>query len=155
VEDFLVKDDLSDIDLLLEKLWEISIDGMCVTDEHGSILVINDSFCKIFHMKKENLLGNSFSIVYARTEQESVLKTYRDDIFSNKLKTLFERENTLWNGEKVWFEFSNTFLTLPGKKITLSIIKDITARKKSEIEIRESEYKLSERFLIMSVMHFL
>jgi PAS domain S-box-containing protein len=146
VEDFLVKDDLSDIDLLLEKLWEISIDGMCVTDEHGSILVINDSFCKIFHMKKENLLGNSFSIVYARTEQESVLKTYRDDIFSNKLNTLFERENTLWNGEKVWFEFSNTFLTLPGKKFTLSIIKDITARKKSEIEIRESEYKLRTLF---------
>jgi PAS domain S-box-containing protein len=140
-------DDLLNTDLLFGQLWEISVDGMRLIDEDGNILLVNDSFCKIFQMNKNELIGKPFSCVYCQSEQETALKTYQKDIRSNELKTLFERENTLWNGRKAWFEFSNSFLTLPdNKKITLSVIKDITARKNSEIELRESEYKFKMLF---------
>jgi PAS domain S-box-containing protein len=137
MNDFLLKEELSNVDLLFGQLWEISVDGMRLTDEDGKILLVNDSFCNIFKMEKDQLIGNPFSIVYAEQEQEAALKSYQRDIRNDKIKTLFERENTLWNGRRAWFEFSNSFLTLPdGKKITLSIIKEITERKKSEIELR-------------------
>ena len=116
-------------------------------DEDGKILLVNDSFCKIFKMEKDQLIGKPFSIVYAETEQEAALKSYQRDIRNDEIKTFFERENTLWNGRKAWFEFSNSFLTLPNEhKITLSIIKDISERKKSEIELRESESKFKMLF---------
>lgn len=147
MNDILLKKDLMNIDLLFGQLWEISVDGMRLIDEKGKILLVNDSFCKIFQIEKENLLGKPFSIVYADGEQEEALEVYQRDIHNNKIKTLFERENILWNGKKVWFEFSNSFLTLPdGSKITLSIIKDISERKKSEIELRESEAKFKMLF---------
>lgn len=147
MNDILLKKDLMNIDLLFGQLWEISVDGMRLIDEKGKILLVNDSFCKIFQMEKENLLGKPFSIVYADGEQEEALEVYQRDIHNNKIKTLFERENILWNSRKVWFEFSNSFLTLPdGSKITLSIIKDISERKKSEIELRESEAKFKMLF---------
>ncbi|MBK9097192.1 MAG: PAS domain S-box protein [bacterium] len=147
MNDILLKKDLMNIDLLFGQLWEISVDGMRLIDEKGKILLVNDSFCKIFQIEKENLLGKPFSIVYADGEQEEALEVYQRDIHKNELKTLFERENILWNGKKVWFEFSNSFLTLPdGSKITLSIIKDISERKKSEIELRESEAKFKMLF---------
>ncbi|MBE0570258.1 MAG: PAS domain S-box protein [Ignavibacteriaceae bacterium] len=147
IDDFLLKEDLPNIDLLFGQLWEISVDGMRLIDEDGKILLVNDSFCKIFQMEKDKLLGKPFSIVYKRDEQEPALEAYRRDIRNNKIKTLFERENTLWNGRKAWFEFSNSFLTLPdGKKITLSVIKEISERKKSEIELRESESKFKMLF---------
>jgi PAS domain S-box-containing protein len=147
MNDFLLKEELLNTDLLFGQLWEISVDGMRLTDEDGIILLVNDSFCKIFQMEKEQLLGKPFSIVYIKPEQESALKTYQRDIRNNKIKTLFERENTLWNERKAWYEFSNSFLTLPdGHKITLSIIKEISERKKSEIELRESEYKFKMLF---------
>jgi PAS domain S-box-containing protein len=146
-DDILVREDLSNIDFLFKQLCGISVDGMRVIDDEGKILMVNDSFCKIFRMNKDQLLGYPFSVVYASGEQEAVLKTYRDDILNNKLKTFFERENTLQDGKKAWFEFSNSILTLPdGKKITLSIIKDITERKRSEIELLESELKYRTLF---------
>ena len=147
MNDFLAKEELSNIDLLFGQLWEISVDGMRLTDEDGKILLVNDSFCKIFKIEKDQLIGKPFSIVYAETEQEAALKSYQRDIRNDEIKTFFERENTLWNGKKTWFEFSNSFLTLPDDhKITLSIIKDISERKKSEIELRESESRFKMLF---------
>ncbi len=147
ITDLYLTDDLLNTDLLFGQLWEISVDGMRLIDEDGNILLVNDSFCKIFQMNKNELIGKPFSCVYSQSEQETALKTYQKDIRSNEIKTLFERENTLWNGRKAWFEFSNSFLTLPdNKKITLSVIKDITARKNSELELRESEYKFKMLF---------
>jgi PAS domain S-box-containing protein len=147
MRDLLIKEEFSNIDLLFGQLWEISVDGMRLVDEDGNILLVNDSFCKIFQMEKEKLLGKPFSIVYDKDEQEDALKTFQRDIHNNKIKTLFERENTLWNGRKAWFEFSNSFLTLPDEnRITLSIVKEISERKKSEIELRESESKYKMLF---------
>src|SRR4030066_2328910 len=147
MNELLIKEEFSNIDLLFGQLWEISVDGMRLIDEDGNILLVNDSFCKIFQTEKEQLLGKPFSIVYDEDEQEDALKAFQSDIRNNKIKTLFERENTLWNGRKAWFEFSNFFLTLPDEnRITLSIIKEISERKKSEIELRESESKLKMLF---------
>jgi len=147
MNDLLIKEELSNIDLLFGQLWEISVDGMRLIDEEGNILLVNDSFCKIFQMEKEQLLGKPFSIVYSKDEQEDAFLAFQGDIRNSKIKTLFERENTLWNGRRAWFEFSNSFLTLPDEnRITLSIIKDISERKKSEIELRESESKYKMLF---------
>ena len=142
-----LKNDLLNTDLLFGQLWEILVDGMRLIDEDGYILLVNDAFCEIFQMSKDQLIGKPFSCVYCQGEQEAALKTYQKDIRNDKIKTLFERENTLWNERKVWCEYSNSFLTLPdNKKITLSVIKDITARKYSELELRESEYKFKMLF---------
>lgn len=147
MNDYLVKEDLQNIDLIFDQLWESSVDGMRLVDEKGNIILVNEAFCKIFGLTKEQLIGKPFSIVYSKSEQPQALESFQNDILNNKLKTLFERENTLWNNRKAWFEFSNSFLELPdGKKITLTIIKDITERKKSEIELRESEQKFRMMF---------
>lgn len=147
MNDFLLKEELSNIDLLFSQLWEISVDGMRLIDKDGKILLVNDSFCKIFEKEKEQLVGKPFSIVYDKGEEAAALKSYQRDIRNDEIKTLFERENTLWNGRRAWFEFSNSFLTLQdGNKITLSIVKEISERKKSEIELRESEQKFKMLF---------
>ena len=147
MNEFFLKENVLNADLLFGQLWEISADGMRLTDEEGNILLVNKAFCKTFNMQKDQLLGKPFSIVYSYPEQEPALKAYQRDIRKNGIKTFFERENTLWDGRKAWFEFSNSFLTLPeGQKITLSVIKEITERKKSELELRESEYKFKMLF---------
>lgn len=143
----ILNEDILSTDLLFGKLWEISVDGMRLIDEEGIILLVNDAYCKTVEKSKDDLIGKPFSTVYAIEEQKSVLSTFKKDVENEAIKTRFERDNTLWNKRKVWFEFSNTFLTLPdGNKLTLSIIKDITERKKSEIELRESEYKYKMLF---------
>ncbi len=147
MNELFLKEDVLNTDLLFGQLWEVSVDGMRLTDEEGNILLVNEAFCKTFNMQKDQLLGKPFSVVYAYPEQESALKSYQHDLHKNEIKTFFERENTLWDGRKAWFEFSNSFLTLQdGQKITLSVIKEISRRKKSELELRESEYKFKMLF---------
>ena len=145
--DYLLKDELLNTDLLFGQFWEISVEGMRLTDETGKILLVNDSFCKIYQMTKDELIGQPFSIVYAKSEQETAIKTYQKDIRNSAIKTFFERENTLWNGRKAWFEFSNSFLTLPdGQVITISSIREITERKNAEIELKDRENKFKLLF---------
>ena len=69
-----LKEDVLNANLLFGQLWEISVDGMRLTDEDGNILLVNESFCKIFNMQKDQLIGKPFSIVYDQSEQESALK---------------------------------------------------------------------------------
>jgi len=134
-------------ELLFSRLWDISVDGMRLIDRNGKILMVNDAYCRIVQMEKEELVGKPFSIVYHQSEKETVFETYLKDATNEAIKTRFERENVLWNGEKCWFEFSNSFLNLPdSEKVTLSIIKDITERKKSELELIESEKKFRMLF---------
>ncbi len=140
--DYQLQETLGKSEILFSKLWEISVDGMRLTDGNGTIIMVNDAYCRIVNLDKEELLNQPFSIVYHQSEQKSVLETYRRDVINNEIKTHFERENTLWNKKKRWFEFSNSFLNIPGSgKITLSVIKDITERKKAELELTDSEPK--------------
>ena len=140
--DHQLQETLGKSEILFSKLWEISVDGMRLTDGNGTIVMVNDAYCRIVELDKEELLNQPFSIVYHQSEQKRILETYRRDIINNEIKTHFERENTLWNKKKRWFEFSNFFLNIPGTgKITLSVIKDITERKKAELELTDSEQK--------------
>jgi two-component system sensor histidine kinase UhpB len=134
-------------ELLFSRLWDISVDGMRLIDRNGKILMVNDAYCSIVGMKKEDIVGKPFSVVYHQSEKEIVFETYLKDATNEEIKTRFERENVLWNNKKCWFEFSNSFLDLPdSEKVTLSIIKDITERKKSELELIESEKKFRMLF---------
>lgn len=134
-------------EVLFGQLWDISVDGMRLIDGEGTIIMVNDAYCRIVGKDKEELIGQPFSIVYHLSERVKVFDLYRKDALENEIKTRFERENTLWNGRKRWFEFSNSILNLPDTgKTTLSIIKDITERKNSELELVESERKFRMLF---------
>ena len=39
IDDFLLKEDLTNIDLLFGQLWEISVDGMRLTDDEGKYII--------------------------------------------------------------------------------------------------------------------
>jgi two-component system sensor histidine kinase UhpB len=120
---------------------------MRIIDGDGLIIMVNDAYCSMMEKSKQELIGKPFSIVYHSSEQKDVLKTYLRDALNDEIKTRFDRENTLWNGKKRWFEFSNSFLNIPDSgKITLSIIKDVTERKLYELELIESEKKFRMLF---------
>ena len=95
---FFLKEDVLSADLLFGQLWEISVDGMRLIDEDGNILLVNDSFCKIFNMQKDQLINKPFSIVYTKSEQDSALKLplqflqdpLNTDHFDHSQKTLYQ-----------------------------------------------------------------
>lgn len=133
---------LSKSEMLFSKVWGISADGMRLTNAEGKIVTVNDAYCKIVGLTKSELEGSNFSIVYKEENRHTFQAMYAADLKHNKIKPHFERESALWNGKKLWFSFSNSYLRLSNGVLVLSIIKDITERKKAEFELKESTTQL-------------
>lgn len=128
--------------LLFSELWDISVDGMRLTDAQGVILAVNNAFCKTVGLSKTDLEGKLLTVIYHPSERHEIYEIYINGVCGNSLKSHFEKERLLWNGQMVWFEISNTLLESPdGDKTVLSVINDITSRKKAELELLKSEKK--------------
>ena len=128
-------------------IWKNSADGIRVTDSEGMIVGVNPAFCELFDKTEEELLNKPFHILYHPNIQGEIYKEYRDDFFNREIKTYLERRAILWNGRKVWFGYSNsTIKDRSDETLVLSIVRDISERKESEIEITKSERQYRNLF---------
>jgi PAS domain S-box-containing protein len=46
--------------------------GICITDQFGNYRAVNNAYCRIYEYKKEELLGNSFTIVVPAEYRENM-----------------------------------------------------------------------------------
>jgi len=82
------------------------------------------------------------------------LKAYQRDIRNNELKTLFERENTLWNGKNLARILKFFSYSARRQQVDSQHNKRYFKEEKSELELRESESKF-KMLLIMQTMLYL
>ncbi len=124
------------------QVWENSFDGMRILDHEGTILMVNDSYCRLVGLERDDLVGRSFTVVYEHERREAALLSFRERIRNSQIDQSLERHMKLWNGKNVWLETTNTLLELPGEPPTLlSIVRDVSERKRGEEAIRQSEAK--------------
>ncbi|MGE5314445.1 MAG: PAS domain S-box protein [Acidobacteriota bacterium] len=127
-------------DLLFKEVWEKSFDGMRIVDEQGITVLVNEAFCSLVRMKKEQLIGKPASIIYAPQYQQNIQHKLCERIRLRSIAPHLERKYTLWNGEDVWLELSNSYLEIPGEEIrVLSIFRDISESKRAFEALSESE----------------
>ena len=134
----------------LRLVWEKSADGMRLTDCDGTIVMVNESFCRLVGLPRSALEGKSLAVTYLPETRDYVVKRYRERFRTRTVGEHLETELVLWNGTKVWMEMTNSLLDNPdGSPLLLSIFRDITERKRAEEQLRQSE--LSYRGLFNSV----
>ncbi len=133
---------LTKSELLLKEVWSISADGMRISDVDGNIITANDAYCKMVYMKLEDMEGQHFTTVYHDSVKKKFKQFYEEDFSEERVVTHFDRESILWNKKNIWFSFANSHLHTDSGILVLSIIKDITERKKYEKEIKESAKQL-------------
>lgn len=124
--------------------WENSFDGMRLTDEHGIIIEVNSAFCNLVNKKREELIGQKFTIVYHEKQQDAFdryLKNFNTKSFRPQLET----EIQLWDGKLKWFSLSNSLIeTEQNTLLMLSIIRDVTERKEHEQKLVAALEKAEE-----------
>jgi PAS domain S-box-containing protein len=124
-------------------IWENSVDGMRLTDENGTVIMVNESFCKLVDMKKEDIEGKPLSYVYKNERHKHIVFQHKKRFATRTVATNIERKLTLWNGQEKWLHISNTFFESSGNRLLLlAVFRDVTNRKLAEIALKESE----ERF---------
>jgi PAS domain S-box-containing protein len=128
-------------------VWNNSADGIRVTDSYGIIVGVNPAFCCLFDKTEEELINQPFYILYHPNIQEEIYKEYRDDFYKQEIKVYLERRAIIWNGRKVWFGYSNsTIKSKSNKTLVLSIVRDISERKETELVITKSERQYRNLF---------
>src|ERR1035437_7845956 len=125
---------IGNINFDLIDVWLESTDGIRITDSDGKIIAANPAFCKLFDKLEEDLINQPFHLLYHPNIQTEIIKEYKDDIYHNNVKTQLERKAVLWNGRKVWFEFTNSIIkSISNDNLVLSLVRDISDKKDCQI----------------------
>ncbi|MBK7926126.1 MAG: PAS domain S-box protein [Bryobacterales bacterium] len=124
---------------LLRLVWEESNDAMRLTNLAGIVVRVNPAYCRMMGKSRQELEGQPFSIVYETGLQERILASFRRRLASQTIDNMIERELELWDGSRRWLEVASSLIHLDGQQMLLSLMRDITARKQAEEELREAK----------------
>lgn len=117
-------------------VWENSVNALRLTDENGVIVRANKSFCKLFEISEDDVVGKLMSDLYFKTNESDELEKYKYKFANKILDRNSEKEIVLWNSIKKWVEIDKTFLELSSsEKLLLTVFNEITTRKKAQDEL--------------------
>jgi PAS domain S-box-containing protein len=118
------------------QLIELSQDGILRIDDKGYVVTVNPAACRIFGYSEEELVGLLFSQTYL--QEEWALASERLSQVKITQSARFERIAKRKDGSLFPVEVSISPLT---QGFFQEVVRDITARKKMENELQESERK--------------
>jgi PAS domain S-box-containing protein len=124
-------------------VWENSADGMRLTDEGGTIVRVNQAFCRMMGQSRESIEGKPLAVIYALNRQDHIARMHRERFASRTIQPYLETEVTLRAGENKWFAVANSLIELEGSPpMLLGIFRDITERKRAENQLFEYAARL-------------
>jgi PAS domain S-box-containing protein len=132
-------------ELRFRSIWQKSFEGMRLTDEHGTMLAVNPSFCQIVGLPAEELVGRPFTAIYSSTEDVAeMMQKYQTRFADKKIETLLQRHVAFRSGKVVDVELSNSFIEMEeGRSLLLSLVRDVTIRKLAEERERKANAELA------------
>lgn len=121
-------------------------DPIRIIDTNGIILYVNDLYCNLVSMKRTELIGQHFSVVFHPAVKSDVIKQLEEKFFAKRPSGKIEVKTTLWNGEKVWLDCSYNRIKKKNEEQILSVIRNISTQKQTELQLSKNEEKYRTLF---------
>ncbi|MBU2939165.1 PAS domain S-box protein [Lacinutrix sp. C3R15] len=119
-------------------------DPVFVKDDESKLLIVNDAFCTIFNLKKEAVIGKTLVEHVSAEEQEVFLKIDKE-VIETGVENVNEETLTIKGKESRIISTKKTrFIDANGSRFLIGIIRDVTERKKTEIELEKHRNNLEE-----------
>ena len=124
-------------------LFDLSPSGIVLEDTNGTILDVNNAFCKSTGYTKSELIGQNVRILLPDVpKKEQNLKKDITAIVSNKI-FVHEVLNIRKDGIPVYYELHESLISLPdGRQGILVVSNNISERKQAEELMLESRRQL-------------
>lgn len=140
-----VNEDITELYRLKEQYRNIigtSMDGFWVVDSRGKFLDANDAYCNLIGYSRDELLRMSIQDVEAMESPEETAERIRAVMESGHDR--FETRHRCKDGRIVDIEVSTNIMKFDGVRFFV-FLRDITARKRTEAEIRKLNLDLDRR----------
>ena len=112
-------------------------DPVFVKDDQSRLLMVNDAFCEIFNLQRDQIIGKTLSEDVSPEERDIFLKIDKQ-VLENGIENINEETLTVRGGETRIISTKKTrFLDADNKKYLVGVIHDITDRKKTENSLKE------------------
>ena len=122
-------------------ILQTSMDGFWVVDPEGSILEVNDAYCRMAGYSREELLNMNIKDVEAAESPQEIAGRIRHITDIGSLR--FESRHKRKDGTIIDVDVCANCLGLDGGRI-FTFFRDITERKKAEQKLRRSEEKFRD-----------
>ncbi|MEO8342731.1 MAG: PAS domain S-box protein, partial [Gallionella sp.] len=119
-----------------QTLLKTAIDGIHIMDMQGNIVEANDAFCNMLGYSLEEMLSLNIATVNAQYTGGQLQERLRSFIGKGaRFETVHRRKD----GELINVEISTASVELDGRHYFIASSRDISQRKKIELELRDSE----------------
>jgi diguanylate cyclase (GGDEF)-like protein/PAS domain S-box-containing protein len=109
-------------------------DGIHILDTEGNIIEISDSFCNMLGYSREEMIGMNVTQWDAYFPADECLRLVKQQ-FKKPVRILFEALYRCKDGRIIDVEVSSFPLELDGKSVLFSSSRNITERKKLEVQL--------------------
>ncbi|MBN2107234.1 MAG: PAS domain S-box protein [Deltaproteobacteria bacterium] len=136
--------DQQDRHLFLEGLFQVSGDAFIVTDEMGTILMVNKAALDLFGYTEEEMVGEHFAMLspveLSFDENPSIIDRLWQDQFVENYETVYKKKD----GSKLTVEVNVGLLydARGDARGAASSIRDITRRKQDELMLKKKDQDL-------------
>src|SRR5260370_1293863 len=128
--------ELQKSEIRFRSIWEASRESMCLTDERGIILAVNEAFARMAAKPMPELDGSDIATLF-RPEQQAAIHQWIVGHFASREGGSFsELALHFADGRSGTFDISVTFIETPGQPAQLlSLFRDVTERKRNAEEL--------------------
>jgi diguanylate cyclase (GGDEF)-like protein/PAS domain S-box-containing protein len=131
-------DDLHDVEMYLDVVFNNAGDPIFVKDAQCRLLLVNDAFCRMFGLSRDEIIG--------KTLAEEVPPTHREHFLSIDKKVLKEGKEIVYEEtftargmpSKTILTRKNRFEDSKGRFFIVGIVHDITDRKHAEEKLKRA-----------------
>lgn len=137
--------DLRRLETRFKLVWENSRDAMRLIDDDGVLIQVNDEYCRLVNMPREELLGKPFMVAYAYPDPDVKRRDFRERFRNRSIPSRLELAVKLWDGTRRVFDLSSSFFEIEDQTLLLTIYRDITERRQKEAELKRLNEALRQR----------
>ncbi len=125
-------------------VFNATSDALFIYDESGRVLDVNESMCAMYRCAREQALLTDFGDRSENVPPYTITEAKEKIKLAMQVKPqVFEWRSRRMDGEVFWSEVILHACEIAGKKRAIGSVRDISARKRAEEMLRQSEQKLS------------
>jgi PAS domain S-box-containing protein len=131
---------------LLDSILQVVPVGICLTDEQGRYVLVNDAYCRTYEFATEEIIGQHFGAIMP-PDQLALAEAHYARLLSGDMGIPSIRKRQRHDGSIIWIEAANALLVREdGTKLVITTVRDITERQEASEALRESQERLQDLY---------